>query len=49
MSFRPKERVVSALRKLFHKTSTANRRDSNSGAHGGNANTTKSPAKKSRR
>lgn len=46
MSFRPKERVIAALRKLFHKTSTTNRRDANNGA---NANASKSPVRKSRR
>lgn len=50
MSFRPKERVISALRKLFHKTSSTNRRDANNGAHVANGNnTSKSPATKSRR
>ncbi|XP_031627338.1 ubiquitin-conjugating enzyme E2Q-like protein 1 [Contarinia nasturtii] len=47
MSFRPKERVLSALRKLFHKTS-ANRREANNGA-ASSSNTSKSPARKSRR
>lgn len=46
MSFRPKERVLSALRKIFHRTSTTNRRDANNGASG---NASKSPARKSRR
>lgn len=53
MSFRPKERVISALRKLFHKTSSTNRRDANNhnnGAHVATENSsTKSPATKSRR
>lgn len=50
MSFRPKERVLSALRKIFHKTSTANRREANNGAATNTTNqASKSPARKSRR
>lgn len=48
MSFRPKERVISALRKLFHKTSTTNRKDGNSN-NGATGNASKSPVRKSRR
>lgn len=47
MSFRPKERVLSALRKLFHKTS-ANRREANN-APATSSNASKSPSRKSRR